>query len=329
MMQYSATIVDRTLTANCCNSILPGYEKCFVNDNGSAIIGLQNRFHLLLKDKEEELFLCLNQLSKNVGHPYATLYARMRHLEILTRLSLDVSEFYVCILKKNFGVNCSIHEIHNEKAIIASSNRMMCFLTKETIKKHDSQDVERHIVSLSNLITGQEVVNILENTEVEIYRLYCEYFLAMLRCDMANGCTPSFIVRRSLFRKLYDKKGVCSLLNELETIPPRMDDEDIYDLSARLSQFHTLVIDEFRSLIFRSTSRLTTDKLKFIKAENLIHEVMENEGILPLGTLRQLYSETGSKEAILELISLMGEKGKSTGEFLETLNEKNLKEVIT
>jgi hypothetical protein len=288
-------------------------------------MGLQNRFHLLLKDKEEQLFLCLNQLSINVGHPYAAVYARICHTEILTQLSLDVSEFYVRILKKNFGVNCSIHEIHNEKAIIASSNRMMGFLTKETIRKQDSQDVERYIVSLSNLITGQEVVNILENTEIEIYRLYCEYFLAMLRCDIDNDCIPSFTVRRSLFLKLYDKKGVCSLLNELGTIPPRMDGEDIYDLSTRLSQFHALVIDEFRGLIFRDTSRLTADKLKHIKAENLIHEVMENGGILPLGTLRQLYSETGSKEAIFELVSLMGEKGEDTSKFLETLDEKDLK----
>jgi hypothetical protein len=61
-----------------------------------------------------------------------------------------------------------------------------------------------------------------------------------------------------------------------------------------------------------------------IEIERLIREAGENDGTLPLGTLRNIYSTLGSRQALLEYIAQMGEGGKGTITFLERLDEKDL-----
>ncbi|KAA6317105.1 hypothetical protein EZS27_032689 [termite gut metagenome] len=323
-MQSLASVVDRRLTIRCCKAILPGCEKRFADDTGSAIIGLQNRFHLLLKNRLELFFICLRQVAKNAKYEHPEVYARTYLVGALTSLSLEISESYIHTLKNKFGI-LLLHDTQNERAIIASVNRMIAAFWKRTLTEKEVQDIKCHTNSMTNLITGKKVVDILENTELELYHFYCEYFLAVLQCDIRNkGHIPSFTMRRSLLFKLNNKKGVCSLLAELQKAPQREEGEDMYEFSIRLSEYHAPVMDEFRGLVLRGICRSTPVEENRIEIKRLIREVRENDGTLPLGALRKIYSTVGSKQALMEYIAQMGERGKETIKFLEMLNEKNL-----
>lgn len=325
-MTSAAKELDLMLTDSCCEHLLPGYSSDF-SENYSSVVGLlQARFHALLKNDEEILFVSAKQLFDDLHTPNSTLCARIFMVDVMAKISIATVKHYRDMLTSEFGLNMKIVDDKNIRTLISANARISEMLPQATFSEVGADRLLKQVRHIRQTIVSESVCHILEETERDIYNSYIEFFIASISKANSDACSLPFTVRRTILSKFRSKETTVKFLHELYiNIPDCKADEDVLDLSLRTSQYHSPLLDEFRKMAFAGTTRLTSEEMIRMKADILIQEAQQNGGVLPMGTLRSMYVDCGTKKGMLEVISAMGEVGHKTAAMLRTIKVEELK----
>lgn len=325
-MTSAAKELDLMLTDSCCDHLLPGYSIDF-SENYSSVVGLlQARFHTLLKNDEEILFISAKQLFDDLHAANPTLCARIFMVDAMAKISIATVKHYRDMLTSEFGINMKIVDDKNIRTLISSNERISEMLPQATFSQTGADNLLKQVHHIRETIVSESVCHILEETEKDIYNSYIEFFIASLSKAISDKCSLPFTVRRTILSKFRSKKVTAEFLQEVtDRIPACTADEDVLDLSLRTPECHSPLLDEFRHMAFCGTTRLTSEEVVRMKADLLIREVHDNNGVLPMGTLRTMYADCGTKKGMFSIISAMGTAGEKTAAMLRTIKVEELK----
>ncbi len=323
-------LLESAITKNCVGfygEVLVGYEKEFVEEDGSLMPLLHQRFHDLIAEPVELARIGSKQCFDNMKHDNSQLLSYICIARGMSDFACGITDSYNRRLAALVGVK-DILPYANQLSSIANGcvNILRMFVDiNQTLPTKQAEDATNYFRQLTDIITSEEVIEIYNRTQKERSLCYIEFFITRLRIDMESGNIP-FPVKRTLLHKLADKSTVLQLLDEVHSIP-LYDDIEAYDLSFEVTPYHhSSVLDNFRSLAYRMQRRYSVKEVHRERLRELTEELSTNGGTLPLGTLRHLYRELGTKIAVSKLVDELGSAGAATKRVLKGLKVKDLKD---
>lgn len=323
-------LLESTITKNCIgfySEVLVGYEKEFVEEDGSLMPLLHQRFHDLIAEPVELARIGSKQCFDNMGHDNSQLLSYICIARGMSDFACGITDSCNKRLYSLVGVKDILPFAGQLSSIAAGCvNILRMFVdVNQTLPTKQAEDATAYFQRLTDIITSNKVIEIYNRTQKERSLCYIEFFIARLRMDIESGFIP-FYVKRTLLHKLADKSTVLQFLAEVHSIP-LYEGVEAYDLSFDVTpQHHAPVLDNFRSLAYRMQRRYSDKEVHRERLRQLTNELNENGGALPLGTLKHLYRELGTKSAVSKLVDELGPAGAATKRVLKGLKVEDLKD---
>jgi len=334
MVDISATLnsdtykVGADASASFCRTVLAGMENEYIAEGSNMITLAQMQFSQFIEDTMQHFFISCKQALDDIRHPHARACARIL-------VSAGMAEFFI-------NITTSFHEVIKQKTgfapqlilptaveeIRSTGIKLLERLVTKEVPEESGMRARAMLDKLTAIVMSDEMVALEKKAEHRMQFEYTEYFLASIGISLNTGRPLKIAVIRTLFAKLRDKKRIIQLLSDLKAIPVT-DSEgnsmDTMDLSIELPSFSIPSINEFRYLAMNDKRRYTEQEIRSVSIDILRKEITENNGTLPLGSLKQLYSEYHTKKAMQSLFKYMGPDGAATLKVLKGISVGELK----
>lgn len=317
----------RTFCRNIYPSLLPEY----IDAGGTLTTKMQILFQKNYSAQLDRIYFATKNAIDKARMPVSDLCAKIQMVAMLAHTGID---FYEVMCRKvdnlldGFGRVSRTKSNHNEKLLCAAKELLRSIGGKEkNLPDKESADARTFAAQFQKELVSEGLLGMMESGIVTLMTDYIEFVIASLRIRMAHGSITVTDIR-TLCVRVGSIKNVRKLLEEISLIPFQDNgDMDAMDLAhelpdaeanSALATFRRLCLDDHVLMPEKE------DEQK-VRQREVRQEVRQNEGCLPLGTLKALYVEMGTKKAVAEFLKSAGpELDKTVAEF-NKLKVKELK----
>lgn len=314
-MHNGAYKVGAAASAGFCRAVLAGLENEYIAEGTDMITLAQMQFSQFINDTMQHFFISCKQALDDINYPHSLSCARILVSAGMAEFFINVTTSFHEVIKSRTGFIPELISPAPVEEIRTSGTRLLEHLVRKEVPEESGLRARAMLDKLTKIVLGDEMVELIKKAEHRLQFEYTEYFLASI-CMSLNAGTPIKItVLKTLFFKLRDKKRIIKLLSDLKAIPVT-DSEgntmDVMDLSLEMPNYSIPSLNELRYLSMSDKRRYTEKEIRNVTIDLLRKEIQENNGVLPMGSLKQLYSEYGTKKAMQQLFTEMGTDGKET-----------------
>lgn len=294
-----------------CRDIYPPLVKNYIEEGGTLAMKLQTQFYSEHRARIDLIYFATkNAVDKmNVGH--SDLLA---NIFMITMFAHTGIEFYNLMAQKTdklmegFGKITRIKSHHNEKMLCAAKELLRACGCPNELPDKEATHARTLSAQFQRLLTNEDLLKMFEQGITSLRMDYIEFVIATLRLRLADNSLSMSDVR-ALHSRLGSIKNVRLLLTEIAAIPlPYGSKVDVIELAQTLPDVAPQSgLATFRRLCMEdNTMQLDPEAPQTVRLRELRQETRSNLGVLPVGTLRQLYAELGTKKAVIELLALGG-----------------------
>lgn len=294
-----------------CRHIFKPLLNDYIQSGGTITIKLQNTFQRMYKAQLDRIFFATKNAMDKARLPNTLLLSNIQMVSMLAHTGMEyynLMEQKVKSMMEGIGQVTCIKSRHNEKMLCSAKELLRALGASTAMPEKESNDVRTLAAQFQRELVNENLMKIIESSILSLYTDYTEFVIASLRLKVEEGRMPVAYIR-ALMERLGSKKNIRHLLTEIAQIPlPPGDDWDVIDLSQSLpdaAQGSALSI--FRRLCLEDHLLNTQpEEETAVLHRQLRQEARGNEGVLPMGTLKQLYAERGTKKSVIDLLTSAG-----------------------
>lgn len=297
-----------------CNAVLPGCGEQYIAEGSNVITTAQMEFSQMIANDISLFYISGKQALDDIHYPNSAPCAHALLTLGIAELFLSVSDNLHTIIHNRTGRKPLLINTKDVETVRSTANELIAVLVRSEVPKESGEHARTILNRMTSVVIGDRMAEVIHKSEQRMQFEYIEYFLATLATYLHNETRIPFSMLRSMMFKLREKKRVIQLLNDIKEVTTSLfsDSADVFELSLEIHSAGSKAIDEFRYLAMNDKRRYTEAEIRKVSINILRNEIKENNGLLPLGSLKQLYSEYHTKKAMEQLFTDMGADGKAT-----------------
>lgn len=312
------------------HDIYPSLVSAYLEAGGTITIKLQAEFY---KQHDQRIkliyFATKNALDKMRLSPSDL----MTDIFMITMLTQTGIEFYNLIgqktdkLMQGYGRITRVKSNHNEKMLCAARELLRLFGCLDQMPEEIARHPRALTFQFQSELTDIGLLNTIEQSLISLRMDYIEFIIASLRLKLNDG-SLSLTDIRTLVARVGTIANVRRLLTEIADIPlPQSDGWDVIDLAQSLPDSAAeSALATFRRLCIDNHVLLPTpEDEQTVRLRELRQEARSNNGMLPMGTLKNLFAQAGTKKAVQELLAKGGQELELTAKWLRGVKVGELK----
>lgn len=315
-----------------CRNIYPSLLQDYIDSGGTLTTKMQLLFQQNFSSQLNQIYFATKNAIDRAKIPCSDLCAKIQMVAMLAHTGIEFYEVMcgkVDRLLDGFGRVTRLKSNHNEKLLCAAKELMRTIGNgNQQLPEKESADARTFAAHFQKELVSEGLLGMVESGILSLMTDYIEYVIATLRIKLSRK-EMTITDIRTLLARVGSIKNVRRLLDEIDFIPFTDDGEmDAMDLSpllpdskagSALATFRRLCLDDHVLMPEKEDERK-------VRQREVRQEARGNAGLLPVGTLKALYAEMGTKKAVSMFLKEAGsELDKSVNE-LNKLKIKDLKD---
>lgn len=296
-----------------CRHIFQPLVNDYIASGGTLAQKMQNAFYRMCTTQIDRIFFATKNAMDKVRLPHTLTLTNIQMVSMMANTGI---EYYRLIEQKIRSMMLGIGPVtcaksgFNEKMLCSAKELLRSLGANVDMPEKECNDVRTLTAQFQRELVNNNLMKIIESSILLLYTEFIEFVIASLRMKIEEGQIPVAYIR-TLKERLGSTENIRRLLKEISQIPLPTDEEwDIIDLMQQLpDSVEGSAIGTFRRLCLEDhVLNVQPEDETVILLRQLRQEARNNDGILPLGTLKQLYVERGTKQSVIDLLNAGGEE---------------------
>lgn len=310
--------------------IYPSLVQPYIKAGGTITIKLQAQFHTQHAQRINLIYFATKNALDKMRVSSSDLMTDICMITMLTQTGI---EFYNLIcqqtdrLMQGFGRITRVKSHHNERMLNSARELLRLLGCPAEMPEEVASHPRTLTAQFQRELTSVGLLDTIEHSLVSLRMDYIEFVIASLRMKLSSGLVPLQDIR-TLVSRVGSIANVRLLLTEIAAIPlPTSEEWDVIDLAQSLPDCGPeSAIATFRRLCIDNHELLPLpEEEQTVRLRMLRQEARSNNGLLPLGSLKQLFAEMGTKKAVQELLAKGGKELELTVKWLRSVKVGELR----
>jgi hypothetical protein len=308
----------------------PGLSKRYFNEGGTVT----QRIQLMFKEKVGNLMTMIHVGCKNCcdvnSVPHSLLVAHGMMVLELSTSSIDLFDFIVRKIRTMLGDAMRIVKSnHNERMRNYAREFVRLLTPGYELPESEATQIRGMTEKFYGILTSEDLLKSIDNCISDMRNDYGRFVLTILAGKVQQR-SLSLLDIKLITARVGSFANTRRFVEELRSlqVDPSDDPMDVKD-ELNLSPDTTPLLSEFLRLC-HDDEKMEVEKEdeRKVRLRELRQEARANGGVLPEGSLIQLYKELGTKKAVDELLSAAGDELIRSRRVLRKLNVTKYKQEL-